>query len=481
MVAFAVQLSTRRRPRGLATAAGVFAVSLFLGAQKVKADLPDFTGLVADMSASVVNISARHKTSGGAPQAMPEIPFPKGSPWYEFWEKFFSEQEAPPGPEPSSQGSGFIIASDGYIATNYHVVKDADEIIVRFRDRRELAAEMVGYDELTDLALLKVDAKGLPAAKLGDSRNLMPGQWVVAIGAPFGFEYSVTAGIISATKRTLPWNSHVPFIQTDVATNPGNSGGPLLNMRGEVIGINSQIYSRTGTFAGLAFVIPIEFAMNTLEQMKDGGRVSHGWLGVYVQEVTYELSRSFGMERPKGALISNVLDDSPADKAGLQVGDVVLRFGDDEVGSSASLPYMVGMVVAGADKEVELLRDGKRLTLEVTLGEMPDRFLQGRGETRRSGDEALGMHLRALTADEVQERELEQAGLLVEKVLEDSVAGRGGVVAGDVVLMFSGRQFESAKALKEFASELPAGQFVTVLVHRKGRQLFLALHLSGDE
>lgn len=443
---------------------------------------PDFTELVKENSASVVNISTRRDLKEQDHPVMPEIPFQEGSPLYEFWKKFFEEnQKTPSDRMPTSLGSGFIISSDGYIVTNYHVIKDAGKIIVRFNDRRELTATLVGHDELTDLALLKVKARNLKAIKLGSSRDLLPGQWVVAIGAPFGFEYSVTAGVISGTNRTLPWDSHVPFIQTDVATNPGNSGGPLLNLDGEVVGINSQIYSRTGSFAGLAFVIPIEFAMNTIEQIKEKGHVSHGWLGVYVQEVTYELARSFGMERPTGALVANVVDDSPADKAGIKTGDIILKFDDKVVRSSKTLPHMVGMVIAGKEKEVELLRNNKRETVEVTLGELSSQFLRTGKQPPREDDTILGMRVRKTSMAETEDMKLAEPALLVTDVMGDSVAQRGGVRKGDAILMISGERVTTIKELKEIVDSLPRGQFVALLVHRSGQQQFLTLRIPDND
>jgi serine protease Do len=326
--------------------------------------LPDFIPLVEDNAAAVVNISTTLKKSelgGKGPHGfkMPDIP--ENSPFYEFFKKFFGE--IPEGMAPfehrSSLGSGFIISRDGFVITNNHVVKEADEIIVRLNDRREFIAELIGTDERSDIAVLKVDATELPSVKLGNSTNLKVGEWVLAIGSPFGFDHSVTAGIISAMGRSLPNENYIPFIQTDVAINPGNSGGPLFNLKGEVIGVNSQIYSRTGGFMGLSFAVPINVVTNVYQQLRDQGHVSRGWLGVLIQDVTRELAESFGMERPHGALIAKVLPDSPAAAAGLEVGDVVIRFDGDEVSFSSDLPPMVGNSIIGNAVPVDIIRRGK--------------------------------------------------------------------------------------------------------------------------
>lgn len=455
-------------------------VVFLLSALPAVAQLPDFTGLVQKTSGVVVNISTRGKSAPST--QLPEIPvppIPKDSPWYEFWEKFFGEQQKMPERAPSSEGSGFIISSDGYIVTNYHVINNAEKIIVRFRDRRELRAELVGHDTLTDLALLKVEAKDLPVANLGNSKTLEAGQWVVAIGAPFGFEYSVTAGIISATNRILPWESHVPFIQTDVATNPGNSGGPLMNLKGEVIGINSQIYSRTGSFSGLAFAIPIEFAMNAIEQIKSDGQVSHGWLGVYVQEVTHELSKSFGLDRPRGALIADVIEDSPAEKAELRSGDIILKFADTDINSSGGLPHVVGMAMAGDEKPMVILRDGEKIDISVTLGEIPRSYLK-KGPVAKASDIILGMRISEIPIDNAEGYEPGTPGLLVEEVVGEN-AGNAGVQKGDIIIEVAGERLRSIEQFKSLAAKLPENLFTALRVLRDGKERVIPLHVPKNE
>ena len=298
--------------------------------------LPDFVDLVKETSSAVVNISTTQKIKSGMPQLpegfeMPELP--EGSPFGELFKYFFEQEEngEPDYHDAKSLGSGFIISKDGYVMTNYHVVKDADEIVVRLSDRRELKGEVIGTDQRSDVALLKIEATGLPVAKIGKSSELEVGEWVLAIGSPFGFDHSATAGIVSAKGRSLPRENYVPFIQTDVAINPGNSGGPLFNREGEVVGVNSQIYSRTGGYMGLSFAIPVEVAMDVAEQLKTAGRVRRGWLGVLIQDVTLDLAESFGMKHPRGALVAKVLPDSPAIKAGIEVGDVIVGFNQQDI------------------------------------------------------------------------------------------------------------------------------------------------------
>ncbi|MCK5432204.1 MAG: trypsin-like peptidase domain-containing protein, partial [Gammaproteobacteria bacterium] len=304
-------------------------VCLALSFQSLQArSLPDFVPLVEKNAAAVVNISTTLKKNGSRSQIqghnLPDIP--EDSPFYDFFNKFFGE--IPEGVDPHQQrtslGSGFIMSDDGYIITNNHVVKDADEIIVRLNDRREFVAEVIGVDERSDLAVLKIEGKRLPTLNLGDSSRLKVGEWVLAIGSPFGFDHSVTQGIISAMGRSLPNENYVPFIQTDVSINPGNSGGPLFNLQGEVIGVNSQIYSRTGGYMGMSFAIPVNVVKDIYQQLKEEGHVSRGWLGVLIQDVTRELAESFGMKKPHGALVAKVLNDSPAEKAGFMVGDVIV-------------------------------------------------------------------------------------------------------------------------------------------------------------
>ena len=309
--------------------------------------------------------------------------------------------------EAQSLGSGFIISSDGYVLTNNHVVADADEIIVRLSDRSELQAKLVGTDPRTDVALLKVEGKNLPTVKLGDSEKLKVGEWVLAIGSPFGFDHSVTKGIVSAKGRTLPNDTYVPFIQTDVAINPGNSGGPLFNMNGEVVGINSQIFTRSGGFMGLSFAIPIDVALDVSNQLKKDGKVSRGWLGVVIREVNKDLAESFGLDKPAGALVAQVLEDGPAAKGGLQVGDVILSMNGQPIIMSADLPHLVGSLKDGAKARLEIIRNGKRQNLDITIGALPEDDADigtGAGAGAERNSNRLGVSVADLTAEQKSPR-----------------------------------------------------------------------------
>ena len=443
-------------------------------------NLPDFTDLVAKHRTSVVNISTTQKQSTAARPQLPkgfEIPdLPKDSPFNEFFRRFFGEGEIEEY-DSQSLGSGFIISSDGYIISNNHVVKNADEVIVRLSDRREFKAKVIGADERSDIALLKIDAENLPTVRLGTDYNLRVGEWVLAIGSPFGFDYSVTAGIVSAKGRSLPRENYVPFIQTDVAINPGNSGGPLFNLDGEVVGVNSQIFSRTGGFMGLSFAIPIDVAMEVAEQLQDKGRVSRGWLGVLIQDVTRELAESFGMDKPGGALIAKVLPDSPAEGAGFQVGDVVLSFNDHAVNRSSDLPPIVGRTRVGTKMPVEVLRNGNATTLYVVTAELPEEEavkLAAVKEPETAEANKLGLAVIDLTAEQRQQMESKDHGVLVTEV-SDGPARSAGIRKGDVELMLNGVKIENSADFKRLATDLPAGKAVSILVQRQGNPIFLAL------
>lgn len=441
--------------------------------------LPDFTGLVAKNAAAVVNISTTREAT-----EMPELPpdlqipdLPEDSPLNEWLRRFFGERNDDFMPfESESLGSGFIVSEDGYVVTNAHVVQDADEIVVRLSDRRELVATEIGQDPHSDIALLKIEASDLPVLKIGNSDELKTGEWVLAIGSPFGFDHSVTAGIVSAKGRSLPSENYVPFIQTDVAINPGNSGGPLFNLDGEVVGINSQIFSRTGGFMGLSFAIPVEVAMDVIEQLKTEGFVSRGWLGVYIQEVTYELAESFGLDRPTGALVARTLPRSPAQAAGLRAGDVILSYDGEEVPSSAALPPMVGQTRAGERVELEILRDGERITERLTIERLPDEESAAEIPEAPTRDVVLGLEVRALTAEEQRELGLEENGLRVLKV-HPGPAKNAGVRRGDILQMINNKKVTSVAEFKALAESLPKNKFASLLVQRERGPEFLALRI----
>lgn len=471
----------------------LFALAFFVlsGAAQAAAGLPDFTVLVEEHGAAVVNISTTQKIKhpktarsphGGMPEGIPEGPLG------DLFRRFFGEQGGPGGRgggdmeqfDAKSLGSGFIISSDGYVMTNHHVIKDATEILVRLSDRRELVATLIGSDERSDIALLKIDADHLPVVKIGNSEKLKVGEWVLAIGTPFGFDHSVTAGIVSAKGRALPRENYVPFIQTDVAINPGNSGGPLFNLDGEVVGINSQIYSRTGGFMGLSFAIPIDMAMSVVDQLKDNGHVARGWLGVLIQDVTRELAESFGMDKPRGALIAKVVPDSPAESSGLKVGDVITQFNGKPVILSSDLPPVVGISPVGKEVDVEILRNGKYKTLAVTLGELPDEVMTlAGGEPKTAKTSRINITVSDLTDEQRKRAGISENGVLVNQVLA-GVARRAGVRRGDVILMLNNVDVENAKQFRELVDALPEGKSVPLLVQRRGGPVFLALKINAD-
>ena len=453
----------------------LFMVSGLLSFTAEARELPDFTTLVEESSPAVVNISTKrnHPTR----QRLPEMPdIPEDSPFHDFFQRFFGEGQ-PENHDTQSLGSGFIISSDGYVISNNHVIRDADEIIVSLSDRRAFKAEVVGSDDRSDVALLKIDAKDLPVVKLAEGYNLKVGEWVLAIGSPFGFDHSVTAGIVSAKGRSLPRENYVPFIQTDVAINPGNSGGPLFNLDGQVVGVNSQIFSRTGGFMGLSFAIPIEVAMNVADQLRTQGRVSRGWLGVLIQDVDPKLAESFGMDKPQGAAIARVLPNSPAEKAGLQVDDVVLAFDKHPVERSSDLPPIVGSTMVGTKVPVEILRKGESKVLYVLTAELPDETameLASVEAPQSATVENLGLTVSDLNSQQRESLDVPQNGVLVREVGGD-LANDAGFQSGDVILMLNGEHVRDAAHFAELARPLPGGKAVRILVQRSGNPIFLPL------
>ena len=439
-------------------------------------DLPDFTRLVERAGPAVVNIEAtigggeRETASGNRPRSEDELP--EDMP--EFFKRFFEQQPGMPQPRRRggvSQGTGFIISADGYVLTNHHVVDGADEIVVRLSDRNELKAELVGSDPLSDVALLKVKGVGLPVLRIGDSRSLKPGQWVLAIGSPFGFDHSVTAGIVSGVgRRSLdPSQQYVPFIQTDVAINRGNSGGPLLNVRGEVVGINSQIFSNSGGYMGVSFAIPIEVAMNAVRQLRDTGKVVRGQLGVRIQDVTRENAAELGLDRPVGAFVDSVENGSAAARAGVRPGDVITRFNGREVARSAELPPMVGAMPPGSRASLGLLRDGKPLDVVVTLSALDSASASDRSPAAPAAAEPAGGNVLGLAVEELDEAARSALGLKAgEGVLVGRVAGlaarRAGVVPGDVILQVNKAPVGSVAGFEAAVKGLKSGDEVRLLV-----------------
>jgi serine protease Do len=423
------------------------------------AALPDFASIVQQYGPAVVNI-----TTAGMSKTSNEIPFPFPFPF-----RFGVPQQ---GEVPTQgQGSGFIISADGIVLTNAHVVDGATEVTVKLTDRREFRAKVLGADPATDVAVLRIDAKGLPTVKLGDPSSARVGDWVVAIGSPFGFENSVTAGIVSAKGRTLPGDTYVPFIQTDVAVNPGNSGGPLFNMAGEVIGINSQIYSRSGGYQGLSFAIPTDVVMRVKDQIVATGHAQHARLGVSVQPVNQALAESFGLEHAEGALVAAVVPGSAAEKAGLQSGDVVLKFNGKAVGAGGELAAMVGQSTPGDKARLEIWRKGAKKEIVATLGKSEDDSTTS-ASANQSGQGRLGLAVRPLTAEERAAANV-KGGLLVESV--NGPAARAGIAEGDIVLSAGGKPVNSVEDLR---AATKGGKSVALLLQRDGQRLFVPLQIG---
>jgi serine protease Do len=434
------------------------------------AALPDFAELAARTGPAVVNISVVENMKPAAFQQQPGLS--PDDPFYEFFRRFQMPQ--PQQSQPARGiGSGFIVSPDGVILTNAHVVNNASEVTVKLTDRREFQAKVIGSDPQSDIAVLKIEAKNLPTVRLGSAKNLRPGEWVVAIGSPYGFENTVTSGIVSATSRALPDGTSVPFIQTDVAVNPGNSGGPLFNLKGEVVGVNSQIYSRTGGYQGLSFAIPIDTAVFVKDQLVSYGKVTRGKLGVAVQEVSQGLARSFGMANATGALVSSIEKGSAAEKAGLKPGDVVLKVDGAPVGSSLDLSNRIAGMKPGTRAALEIWRNGKPQDLNVVLGEQtPQKVASAGGEADLSGTK-LGVAVRALTPDERKQVGVE-SGVLVEQAAGH--AARAGIREGDIIVSVNGKPVKSAADLK--AAMQGGSKTVAVLVQREDARIFVPVEIG---
>jgi len=454
----------------------------------VAKELPDFTELAEKQSPVVVNISSIQKNRAN--------PMMQGSPEDEQMQEFFKRfgipvppgmppqngrgQQATPEKQVYATGSGFIVTPDGYILTNAHVVKDADEVMVKLNDKREFKAKVIGIDLRTDVAVLKVNATNLPKVNIGNPDTIKVGEWVAAIGAPFGLENTMTVGIVSAKGRALPQENFVPFIQTDVAINPGNSGGPLFNLKGEVIGINSQIYSRTGGYMGLSFAIPINVAMDVMNQLKANGKVIRGWLGIAIQEVTKELSESFGMKNTNGALVAGIEKGAPADKGGLLPGDVIIKFDGKVIESSSDLPKAVGNTKPGKTVVAEVFRKGSVKTLNLTVGEMPSdqaEVIASNKTPEKAEVNRLGLVLKE--APPVQRKKMNgKKGLLV--VDAQGSAAAAGIRRGDIVLALNNSEVESADAFAKEVSTIPNGKTVALLILRNDETLYVPVKITSD-
>jgi serine protease Do len=439
------------------------------------AALPDFSGLVEKYGPAVVNISvisdgrkvAANDDDSSGPDMDQLPPFLRDSP---FFRNLPNPQQRGP---MRGMGSGFIVSSDGVILTNAHVVANADEVTVKLTDRREFKAKVLGSDKTTDIATLKIDAKNLPVVKIGDPAQTRVGEWVVAIGAPYGFENTVTAGIVSAKARALPQDSYVPFIQTDAAVNPGNSGGPLFNLRGEVIGVNSQIFSHSGGFQGLAFAVPIDIAMQVEDQLAKHGKVEHGRLGVSIQEVTQALAQNFGLKSPNGALVSSVQKDSAAAKAGIEPGDVIVKFNGKEINGSADLPPLVSSLKPNTQATLEVWRDGKTRQLAVTVGALDDKTVVATADKADLGKARLGIAVRPLSPEEMRDGSLKN-GLVVQDVA--GAAARAGIRAGDVIVAVNNTPVRSTAQLKELVAK--SGKTVALLIQRDDARIFVPVNLG---
>ena len=445
----------------------------------VAAELPDFTELVEAQGPAVVNISTT--SSNAAQQAPGQGPGgPEDDPFFDFFRRY-----GPPGQpreqEARSLGSGFIISPDGYIMTNAHVVEAGDDITVRLTDKREYTAKVIGADKRSDVAVIKIEAANLPKVTIGDANKLKVGEWVLAIGSPFGFDNTVTAGIVSAKGRSLPQENFTPFIQTDVAINPGNSGGPLFNLKGEVVGINSQIYSRTGGFMGLSFAIPIDVAMDIANQLRTAGKVTRGRIGVVIQEVTKELAESFGLSKPQGALVNSVEKGGPAEKAGIEQSDIILKFDGKTVNSSADLPRIVAATRPGSKSTVQVWRKGSNKELTVTVGELQDDKRADRQPKKpaKAGDAVakLGMTLTELTADQRKELGI-ASGLLVEDAQGN--AAKAGIRRGDILMAINNQDVKTLEQLNQIIGQFEKSRSVALLIRRGESSLYVPLRLNGN-
>ncbi len=466
-----MSLSLRKRMGALCLLAGTL-FSTVAWSQ----NLPDFTGLVEQVGPAVVNIEATRTAEAAArsgAKGMDEGEMP------EELRRFFGMPGMPQMPrDRTSMGTGFIISADGYVLTNHHVIDGADEVIVRLRDRRELEAKVVGSDEQSDVALLKLDAERLPTVRLGEAKELKPGQWVLAIGSPFGFEHSVTAGIVSAVGRSsqMTGQQYVPFIQTDVPINRGNSGGPLINMDGEVVGINSQIFSNTGGYMGVSFAIPIQVAMNSADQLKEKGFVARGLLGVTIQDVARDAAAGLGLEKPGGALVNGFSPNSAAEKAGVEIGDVILKFDGVEIGRSSELPPLVGAAKPGSKVKLSVFRDGRTRDMDVVIGELP----RDGGDLAKTGSKSersgpLGFTVEELTSDQREALGIARGEGVVISSVTGSSARRANLQAGDVVLMVGRSKVGSIAAFNVEVAKFASGKPVMLLIRRGEQTSFVSV------
>ncbi|MER2528669.1 MAG: DegQ family serine endoprotease [Candidatus Competibacter denitrificans] len=450
-------------------------IGLLWSATAPAAEYPDFVTLVERYSPAVVSIQTKSDPKERPRLGHPNIP--ENSPFFDYFKRFFDEMPDSPAQPRSSVGSGFIVSADGYVVTNAHVVDQTDSIVVGLPDRTELTAQLIGKDKRSDIAVLKIKSDGnLPTVKLGDAHKIKVGQWVLAIGSPFGFERTATQGIISALGRNLPSDNYVPFIQTDAAVNPGNSGGPLFNLDGEVIGVNSQIYSRSGGYQGVSFAIPIDVAMEVVDQLKSGGKVTRGWLGVLIQEMTPELAQSFGLDKPRGALIGQVMAEGPAQGAGIKVGDIIVAFNGQPVQHSTDLPLMVARTRPGTTIPLTVIRDGKEQALNVQITQLPDEVKLQQAAVESPTSNRLGLAVAELPAEK---RKQGASGLLVKDV-DEGPAARAGIRPGDIIARINNIDVNEVGQFADLIENLPAGRPIPVLVRRDNGAIFLALTIPEE-
>ena len=453
---------------------------LLAASQIASASLPDFATIVEETSPAVVKIIAQAKAP--SPAAREQLEELEQSP--DALLRFFQDRE-PQAPRGGGTGSGFIISKEGYIVTNHHVVAQADEVIVRLSDRREFDATVIGTDQRSDLALLQVDANDLPFLQLGKSSELKVGEWVLAIGSPFGLDYSVTAGIVSAKGRSLPTErgeNYVPFIQTDVAINPGNSGGPLFNLQGEVVGVNSQIFTRSGGSIGLSFAIPAKVVKNIIEQLEVNGEVVRGWLGVSIQNVDRTLAESFDLDRPRGALVAQVGKDSPAERAGIESGDIIVEVDGEQIEVSADLPHVIGLIAPGSKVPVSVIREGKERSVRVEIGALEaNEVARVVASASEPGTlQALGMVVRELQDTDENPSGL-RGGVLVTKVEDESAADESGVRAGDILTRFGRTPISRLADMESAIEQIKPGDSVSLRLIRQGSPQFIGIKVPEND
>ena len=450
--------------------------SILLLASLVNANtLPDFTNIVDKNIDAVVIVNAIRASTTSPNTNMPNIP----DEFKPFFERFFENN-----PNPNNQfrqtpsfGSGFILSDDGYVMTNNHVIENSTEITVTLNDGSVMPAKLIGTDQRSDLALLKVSADDLPTVKIGDSKQLKIGEWVLAIGSPFGFDHTVTAGIVSGKKRNLPNESYVPYIQTDVAINPGNSGGPLFNLDGEVVGVNAQIYTRSGGFMGVSFAIPAETLSSVYDQLRENGKVKRGWLGVYIQQMDKDLAESFGLEKPQGAVVARILSDSPAEKAGIEQGDVILKFDNQIVKKSKDLPLLVGTSVVNSVIKVELLRGKRKISKFVKIEELPedDKIAT---LTQKTVEQVTVSGITVADIDDNTKKSLNVFGGVKVEEISNEQSSNSKIMIDDVITQINGKPIYSKNDFKKIVSQLADKSLANVLVYRNNTPLFIALKIS---